>query len=448
MGRQLARKQLATTFACFCLMFSSVQAGVFRVVGVDTATAARLEQVADESCRTFSMRFYNKPFPKLARPVLIHATVTTGRSGSGHTSFMFLPGGVVHHAEIQVQGSRSALEFNAVPHEVMHVVNAIHFGRKTPRWFDEGVCSYIERDGVPSVALQRMAPFEVLLTQQEYGQDVTAFYRQSKSAVEFLLQHDVPTRLPVFVHDAAKFGWDRSLRRHYGYTSVREFELTWKEWVSRGAPRAVSKRRFPILRWLKGKWHECRMGHARFPQVHRLTGVVRQPAGYCEQCEAQPGSQHYVPPAPLFENEIENDTSTSQKIVELHPEKESEKTASPEIDYDRIVQEVLDRLPAPQPGAVGERGEQGPPGEVDYEKIYKEVHANIDYQRIASMVVGQMPKIQGPPGPPGPKGADGIPAPPINYDAIVQTAVKQVREQLAKENKNNRGSFVINIPQQ
>lgn len=131
----------------------------------------------------------------------------------------------------------------ALAHELTHVVLADRFvGRQPPLWADEGMavladsaskralhhrdCLAALRDGT---AL-RVADL-VRMEQFTSPSEVAAFYGQSQSLVQFLIDHRSPSRFVQFLTSSIDQGYDRALREVYEIEDTRQLEKLWQRYA-------------------------------------------------------------------------------------------------------------------------------------------------------------------------------------------------------------------------
>jgi hypothetical protein len=127
-----------------------------------------------------------------------------------------------------------------LPHETTHVVLAGQFGEQlVPRWADEGMAVLAEpkekqdrhrknlvqgyQDGV-------LFHVPTLFQMEHYPhtpRDVSAFYAQSLSFVEFLANRRGPQEFSLFLLDGMRYGYEKSLQRHYEFKSYADMEQQW-----------------------------------------------------------------------------------------------------------------------------------------------------------------------------------------------------------------------------
>ena len=130
-----------------------------------------------------------------------------------------------------------------LPHETTHVILAGRFGRHhVPRWADEGIAVLTEprqridwhlchlpqheRDGTL---------FDVgkLMRMSEYPRPhlLGPFYAQSVSLVEYLSKKKGATTFARFLREGLDKGYEKALRRHYGYRAFADLDRDWREYA-------------------------------------------------------------------------------------------------------------------------------------------------------------------------------------------------------------------------
>jgi hypothetical protein len=139
-----------------------------------------------------------------------------------------------------------------LPHETTHAVLAGQFGPyQVPRWADEGIAVLTEprekveqhrRNLVKASREGELFQVKELMELDNYPQPrrVGAFYAQSVSLVEFLVQQKGAVAFTEFIRDGLKQGYEASLRKHYGW----DFATLGQQWAAQttGSPAAVSGR--------------------------------------------------------------------------------------------------------------------------------------------------------------------------------------------------------------
>jgi hypothetical protein len=130
-----------------------------------------------------------------------------------------------------------------LPHETTHCILAGQFGPfPVPRWVDEGVAVLTEpaaKIDLHRRQLARLSPmrdmFSIsqLMEMPDYpGRDhIGAFYAQSVTLVEFLVQLRGPRVFTQFVRDGLRQGYQTALQRHYGYRDYNELQSRWVQFA-------------------------------------------------------------------------------------------------------------------------------------------------------------------------------------------------------------------------
>ncbi len=139
---------------------------------------------------------------------------------------------------IDVRASRPNWPSAALAHELAHVVLADRFATEPlPRWIDEGVAILADAPEKrqrhwrsTQQAIARGAHFRLveLLTLQDYPPPGRwgAFYDQSASLVEYLVEQNGHQSFAEFVELSREHGYETALRRVYRL-GVRELERKW-----------------------------------------------------------------------------------------------------------------------------------------------------------------------------------------------------------------------------
>jgi tetratricopeptide (TPR) repeat protein len=129
-----------------------------------------------------------------------------------------------------------------LPHETTHVVLAGEFsGQLLPRWADEGLAVLTEPRAKVERHLDnlrrsrqegRLFALQDLLQMENYPDNpgmIGAFYAESVSLVDFLSTLRGPQEFTLFLRDGLRYGYARSLERHYSLTSFADLERRWQE---------------------------------------------------------------------------------------------------------------------------------------------------------------------------------------------------------------------------
>jgi hypothetical protein len=129
--------------------------------------------------------------------------------------------------------------YDALAHEMTHVIVADRFtSRQIPRWADEGMA--VLADSLPKQTLHlgdlrrarhQQASFRVaeLFSLEDYpgAARQAAFYGQSASVAQFLVNRGTPEQFVRFVEQATNGGYDAALRSCYDIDGVHGLERLW-----------------------------------------------------------------------------------------------------------------------------------------------------------------------------------------------------------------------------
>jgi hypothetical protein len=177
-------------------------------------------------------------------------TVTAGPQlgAGGMTRFMFQHGQPFGWT-MSVQGSTERILDSVLPHEITHTVFATHFGRPLPRWADEGASTTVEHSVETSkqdrlllrfLTTNRGIAFNKMFAMTEYPHDILPLYAQGHSLARFLIAQGGKRKFVDYVGDGMKWNsWTKATRKHYGFQSLSELQVTWLEWVRQGSPPIV-----------------------------------------------------------------------------------------------------------------------------------------------------------------------------------------------------------------
>ena len=117
-----------------------------------------------------------------------------------------------------------------VPHEVTHVVLAHGFGeRRLPLWAHEALCVLSEPPALREAHLQNLPRFRqeralyhiidlVSLQQYPEARYLRAYYAQSVSLVDMLVQQHGARTFMQCLRDSTEAGFESALEKHYGWT--------------------------------------------------------------------------------------------------------------------------------------------------------------------------------------------------------------------------------------
>ena len=176
------------------------RAANFAVSAPSTKMATTVAEVAELHRKVLAKRWLGKELPDAKEPMPVKVVVTAGGAG-GATTFTFgaadgkTPPGITS-AAMELRGPLNQLLASNVPHEVMHVVLATHFGRPLPRWADEGIAVLAESDEEQKnhdvrvrelLNAGRGIRLSTLFRMTEYPRDMIVLYAQGYSVCRFLL---------------------------------------------------------------------------------------------------------------------------------------------------------------------------------------------------------------------------------------------------------------------
>jgi hypothetical protein len=255
------------------------------VVAAPSAEVARTVALAAEKHRRdLAKRWFGAVPPDFPEKVAVRVIVAPGSSG-GATTFTFgeadgkRPPGV-KTAATELRGPLDTVLKSVLPHEVMHVVLATHFGRPLPRWADEGIAVLAESNAEQRnhdvrareiLNAGRAIRLDTLFRMTEYPQDSAVMFAQGHSVCRFLLEKGAADPRPGGPPDArphktvrypgwpggtheVRFArgdrepallaflaigmganspesWARAAREVYGFESLDALEQAWVDWL-------------------------------------------------------------------------------------------------------------------------------------------------------------------------------------------------------------------------
>lgn len=175
----------------------------------------------------------------------IQANVHPQLGAGGVTSFMF-DRGQPWGWTMSVQGSRERILDSVLPHEITHTIFATHFGRPLPRWADEGACTTVESPAerakqdkflIQFLTTDRGIPFNQMFAMKEYPADILPLYSQGYSLARYLIQQGGKRKFVDYVGEGMRTNnWTATTKKHYGFTSLSDLQVTWVDWVGQGSP--------------------------------------------------------------------------------------------------------------------------------------------------------------------------------------------------------------------
>jgi tetratricopeptide (TPR) repeat protein len=181
---------------------------------------------------------------------------STGQYNSpGHSSIRIENGRFILR-QIDLHCDDANLLTAILPHETTHIVLASELGEQQvehlPRWADEGVAVLTEpREKVQrhlvnlSKARQDNQLFALreLMELPNYPQNprqISTFYAESVSVVDFLTSLRGPQTFMLFLQDGMRYGYEKAMQRHFNIRSYSELEERWS--ASMNGERALSAR--------------------------------------------------------------------------------------------------------------------------------------------------------------------------------------------------------------
>jgi hypothetical protein len=242
--------------AALVLSLNSLAAGAgrqhFSVRSEHFIVSAPSRELAEEICQAaetlrhdLAIEWLGKELPPWREPCPIQAHVHPQLGAGGVTSFMF-DRGQPWGWTMTIQGSRERVLDSVLPHEITHTIFATHFGRPLPRWADEGACttveSTVEKSKQDKMLLQfltsdRGIPFNQLFAMKEYPPDILPLYSQGYSLARYLIQQGGKRKFVNYVGEGMQTNnWTATTKKHYGFTSLSDLQVTWVEWVRTGSP--------------------------------------------------------------------------------------------------------------------------------------------------------------------------------------------------------------------
>jgi len=132
----------------------------------------------------------------------------------------------------------------ALPHEMTHVIFKDQFTTtKLPHWADEGIAILADTESKQdrhSNDLQNAivggTAFHIgtLVAMEDYpsADRFGAFYGQSASLTEFLVNRKTPVHFVQFLEHAGSRGYDAALEKCYGISGLADLNRQWREHVS------------------------------------------------------------------------------------------------------------------------------------------------------------------------------------------------------------------------
>lgn len=222
--------------------------------------AEQLLRSAEQHRRAASAKWSNpNPAPWQATcEIYLHPTSAdyskaTKQSGTspGHSTLTPKNGKIVNR-RMDLRADEPNTLGCVLPHEITHLVIADLFADvPLPRWADEGMAvlaepqSQIDRCVRTMIRCRqegKLIPLNQVLGPTEWPEPalITAFYVQSVSVVDYLVNLKGPQEFVQFVRDASR-GLDSALQKHYGIRTSADLQDRWLRNTFTEADRAAVK---------------------------------------------------------------------------------------------------------------------------------------------------------------------------------------------------------------
>ncbi len=222
----------------------------FRIFHKNSRDSAERAAQTVERTRTAMYQKWFSSIPAAWNPkcdLYLHATAqeysqVTGQepTSPGHSTIVRERGGsrIVSRRMDMHSDTPNMLEA-VLPHETTHVVLAGNFGNAdVPRWADEGMAVLTEPAEKVDMHRRNLARcsqegrlFSVaeLMQLDNYppARQISAFYAQSVSLVDFLSSQRGPAVFAQFVRDGLREGYETALQRHYGFRDFADLQARW-----------------------------------------------------------------------------------------------------------------------------------------------------------------------------------------------------------------------------
>ena len=223
----------------------SVRSEHFIVSAPSRELAEEICQAAETFRHDLAIEWLGQELPPWREPCPIQAHVHPQLGAGGVTSFMF-DRGQPWGWTMSIQGSRERVLDSVLPHEITHTIFATHFGRPLPRWADEGACTTVESTVekakqdkflIQFLTTDRGIPFNQMFAMKEYPADILPLYSQGYSLARYLIQQGGKRKFVNYVGEGMQTNnWTATTKKHYGFTSLSDLQVTWVDWVRQGSP--------------------------------------------------------------------------------------------------------------------------------------------------------------------------------------------------------------------
>jgi hypothetical protein len=249
----------------------AVETANFRILSYGAQGAAR--ETAD-ACETLREQLIRQWLSRGAGPaswvpkcdIVLHPSdeaylreVGSGGRNTVASSLIDRKQGRIVIRRIDIRSTQSNWQTAALGHELTHVVLADRFaGRSLPRWIDEGMAILADPDEKQrrhrqdlEQAVAARAEFRLLelVTLADYpaAHRWGAFYGQSASLVQFLVDLEGPEQFVDFVEVAVNRGYEQGLRQVYQF-GIADLERRWHSQLSAPVDAVARPQPRPALR--------------------------------------------------------------------------------------------------------------------------------------------------------------------------------------------------------
>ncbi|HJT33184.1 MAG TPA: hypothetical protein VJ783_14165 [Pirellulales bacterium] len=232
------------------------------------ALSAKTLGAAEDLREQLFVRWSGKPSGQNAwRPkcdIILHGTAAAylrsvpGGEQTLGSSLIDVEGDKVVGRRIDIRADQPGWFNAALGHELTHIVLADLFsGSRVPAWADEGMAVLADPSGKQDGHLRdlRMAQLQrtsfrlvELLALDDYPQTDrhAAFYGQSASLVQYLVERGTPEQFVRFIRSGAASGYEQALRDTYRINGVTDLEHRWRQHVNAIDSLAVRERRIAV----------------------------------------------------------------------------------------------------------------------------------------------------------------------------------------------------------
>lgn len=229
---------------------------------------AKTLQAAEELRERLTVKWSGKPAagndwqPKC--DIVLHGTAAAylrAVPGGGQTlgsSVIDVTGDTITTRRIDIRADQAGWFDGVLAHELTHLVLADLFpGSRLPAWADEGMAVMADPSGKQDAHLRDLwlaqsqrGSFRLieLLAMDDYPSPDrhAAFYGQSVSLVQYLVERGTPEQFVQFVRRGVERGYEQALRDIYHLNGVAELERHWRQYANTVGALAVRERRFNI----------------------------------------------------------------------------------------------------------------------------------------------------------------------------------------------------------